>query len=208
MFVETLLDVIRISDVVALVYITLEYVDSIHKTTHCLWRGPAAGGGMRRLRVPRSIVYPHSSFKLFSMYRYIDIILNMTHVSRHALGAKTSIRIKKNLIAALGQQEGILIESLLTPTETLMLAKRLALIVMLERGYSSYQIHKSLNMSISTIFRFEHMLGAGVFRPIQRILKGKKKVSLLELLELTFTRYGDAQHKKRLADIKRRLWAD
>src|SRR3989344_9040776 len=162
---------------------------------------------MRRLRMLRSIEYPHALFNTMQLYRYIDTMWNMTHVSQRTLATNTSRRIKKNLINALGGKDGVIIESLLTPTETTMLAKRLAMIVMLERKYSSYEIGKGLNVSISTVLRFERMLRAGVFRAIQRILRSKKKVSLLELLELTFVRHGNAKHKRSMADIKRRLWA-
>ncbi|MEK7600936.1 MAG: Trp family transcriptional regulator [Patescibacteria group bacterium] len=94
-----------------------------------------------------------------------------------------SIRIKKNLMSASTRNRGVMLECLLTPTETTMLAKRLAMIVMLERGDSSYHISRSLRVSDSSVQRFRRMLDAGLFKPVVRELR-KKNRSLLDVLEL------------------------
>ena len=134
----------------------------------------------------------------------------MTHVSQKKMEIQASRRIKKNLVNVLKVREGLILESLLTPTETTMLAKRLALIVMLERECTSYEICKMLNVSISTVLRFEQMLKAGVFRHIQQELAKKKPLSFLEFIEVMLSRgpYGASQAKrKRIAQLKSRLWA-
>lgn len=134
----------------------------------------------------------------------------MTHLSKQPMDVKTSLRIKKNLLNALKAHRSRIVEELLTPTEFVMLGKRLAIIIMLTRAYSSYQICKTLKVSISTVLRFDHMLKSGVFKHMQRELAGKKAVSFLEFMEVLLSRgpYGaDPEKRRRIADIKRRLWA-
>lgn len=149
----------------------------------------------------------NTTHAIISIYRHLQ---DMTHLSKQPMDVKTSLRIKKNLLNALKVHKGRIIEELLTPTEFVMLAKRLALIIMLTRKYSSYQICKTLNVSISTVLRFDHMLESGVFKCIQRELASKKAVSFLEFMEVFLSRgpYGaEREKRRRMADIKRRLWA-
>lgn len=107
----------------------------------------------------------------------------MTHVSKLKMDSKISLRIKKNLIASSALQRGLVLESLLTSTETLMLAKRLALIIMLQRGDSTYRISKVLKVSISSVLRFQRMLDSGLFKPVLREIR-KRNRSLLNIVEL------------------------
>ena len=60
----------------------------------------------------------------------------------------------------------IFFDEFFTPTERLMLAKRLALIVMLDRGYSFIQIQKILKLSPTTVARFWRMKKEGAFGSI------------------------------------------
>lgn len=71
-----------------------------------------------------------------------------------------------------------------TPSEKIMLAKRLALIVMLKRGYSFTAIRKTLKMSESTIAKFWRLLRQSKFSFIQeKELAKKKKKEFWETLE-------------------------
>ena len=115
-----------------------------------------------------------------AIYRYT---IAMTHVSKTKVKPRVSLRIKRNLITAATERKGIILESLLTPTETLMLAKRLAMIVMIERGESTYRISKLLKVSVSSVGRFKHMIHAGLFKPIIRGAR-KRNRTLLDILEL------------------------
>ncbi|OGG69332.1 hypothetical protein A3F27_01570 [Candidatus Kaiserbacteria bacterium RIFCSPHIGHO2_12_FULL_53_13] len=139
----------------------------------------------------------------------------MTHVSKYRMKRKIESRISTNftraLFSASGSQGHEILRSLLTLTEQTMLAKRLALIVMLEKEFSYYRISKSLKMSTSTIKRIHGELEAGAYEPIIKALRGRMRVSFLELLELLLTGgrpITGAGHKKRLNDIRRRLWTD
>lgn len=107
----------------------------------------------------------------------------MTHISKRKIASSISVRIKRNFIVAATQGRGLMLECLLTPTETLMLAKRLAMIVMLQRGDSTYRIATTLGVSVSTVLRFEQMLEARVFRPVQQEIR-KRNRPLLDVLEL------------------------
>jgi len=161
------------------------------------------------------IPYPQNHFKTRHVYRYIGIIWHMTHVSKYRMKRKIESRISTNftraLFSASGSQGHEILRSLLTLTEQTMLAKRLALIVMLEKEFSYYRISKSLKMSTSTIKRIHGELEAGAYEPIIKALRGRMRVSFLELLELLLTGgrpITGAGHKKRLNDIRRRLWTD
>lgn len=129
----------------------------------------------------------------------------MAHVSKFKVRPKISLRIKQNLILAATRENGLIIESLLTPTETLMLAKRLAMIVMLQRGDSSYRISKSLKVSVSSVGRFQRMIEAGLFKPILRSVR-KNKRSFGEILELVLAAgmpsMAGPRHQKRLQKIR------
>ena len=119
---------------------------------------------------------------------------------------RLSVRIKKNLILVSSVRKGIVLESLLTRTETIMLAKRLAVIVMLNRGDSGYIISKTLKMSPSSVARFRKMLNAGLFKPIIRELR-KQNRSFLDMLELILSAglpsIAGPRHSRRLARLRR-----
>lgn len=117
------------------------------------------------------------------------------------------MRIKRNLMIAAVKRDGAIIESLLTPTETLMLAKRLAMIVMLDRGDSTYRVSKSLGVSVSSVCRFQHMLDAGLFKPILRSIR-KKHRSTLDILELLLAAgmpsIAGPRHQERLRILRQK----
>jgi len=102
----------------------------------------------------------------------------MPHVSKRKLHTKTRRTISGNLVGLLvglrGAQGRRFLGELLTPTEQIMLAKRLALIAMLTEGYSYYRIEQTLKMSTSTIKRVHIQLDTHTFRTIQTMLAQKK----------------------------------
>lgn len=137
----------------------------------------------------------------------------MTHVSKVHLERKTLERIRKNLLNILFSKQGgkRILDVLLTPTERIMLAKRLALIVMIERGYSYYEIWKTLKVSTSTIKRMHARLEAGLFVPIQQALISKRnQISFLDLLELIASggmlSIAGPTYQKRLNAFRKKLF--
>jgi hypothetical protein len=96
----------------------------------------------------------------------------MTHVSRHPLRSRARKRIDKQLLVLLSKRPvGLIARELLTETERLMLAKRLAAILMLTKGFSYYRIGQILRMSTSSIRRFDGQLVAGDFPFLEKLVR-------------------------------------
>lgn len=137
----------------------------------------------------------------------------MPHISQRKIGRKAEKTLFDDLMRALfetGIHNGrSCVYALLTTTERLMLAKRFAIIAMLEREYSYYRIGMTLKVSISTIMRMHRRLEAGYFAPIQHILKKKRRqLTILEELELFLTAggaltMGGPQYRKRMRELAR-----
>lgn len=80
----------------------------------------------------------------------------------------------KTLCSLRGARGERFLGDLFTRTEVLMLAKRLALITLLDAGYSHYRIGKMLNISTSTITRVHRLADAGAFKAIREFHQRKK----------------------------------
>lgn len=101
----------------------------------------------------------------------------MTQVSRLPLPKdleEQMYSIFRRSLAGLTREEEIaeLLDDLLTPTEKVMLAKRLAIAVLLEKGYDQRAIHRIMRVSTSTVsavnFWRKHK-GAGYRRIGERV---------------------------------------
>ena len=84
----------------------------------------------------------------------------MTQISKIPLDKKTEIKILQNLeliLAKLGKREemGDFLFSLLTRTEKLMLAKRLAIVILLKEGISQTTISSVLKVTRATVSRIQ-----------------------------------------------------
>ena len=76
------------------------------------------------------------------------------------------------------------LQELLSETEKLMLAKRLALIAMLVEERSYYRIKHTLGISTSTIKRFHHLIDRNGYLRIRKLLAVRQqKEDLMEFLE-------------------------
>lgn len=133
----------------------------------------------------------------------------MSHVSKKFLKPKVSVQVKKNFFEVImSPRNRRVLESLLTPTETLMLAKRLGVLVMLEQGHTTYRIEKTLKVSISTVVRLDRARQAGVFRPIQKTFGQKDTLTFSEHLELVLAAgmrsIAGPQHQRRLNELRRK----
>ncbi len=108
----------------------------------------------------------------------------MPHVSSKKLEQKIYDRIFAGMVEAIAktkntQESKALVTMLLTPTERMMLAKRYALVLMLERGVRPMYIHRTLKISLSTVARFSARIDAAVPAVEKRRAKAtKKEVSL------------------------------
>ena len=107
------------------------------------------------------------------MHRYIE---SMTQVSEGQFESAIRKRIEKQFVGMLDVHNGSkLLLELLTETELLMLAKRLATLILLSNGHSYYQIQKSLDVSTSTSKRLHEELLVGKYSRLEKILKRKEE---------------------------------
>lgn len=103
----------------------------------------------------------------------------MPHLSRKTLRRKTFTRISSDLItliAGLKSKREIktFLTELLTPTERIMLAKRLAIIFMLKRDYGFEVIWRTLHVSPSTVARFWKETKKHSYHTISRKINDEK----------------------------------
>ncbi|MDP2648498.1 MAG: Trp family transcriptional regulator [Patescibacteria group bacterium] len=110
----------------------------------------------------------------------------MAHVSKKKILPDTEHRIvdalMRSLVSTNAKRSKARVRALLTPTERIMLAKRLAIITMLERGESHYRIMQTLNVSVSTVGRLDKQRCRGEFDPLLRVFN--RNLSFLDFLEL------------------------
>jgi len=75
-----------------------------------------------------------------------------------------------------------LIDELLTSTERIMLAKRIALIFLIEQGASTRKICRLLKMSPSSVARFQVKVERGVFVQTMKWIKHSRTPAIVRLL--------------------------
>lgn len=121
----------------------------------------------------------------------------MPHVSRWKLPKEE----ERNLISALrlvlarlnkDEEMEIFLKSLLTNTEQLMLAKRLAIIVLLEEGLTESQIAEALHVTRMTVAKMRYFYesrGKG-YRLALSILARKKQLEEFKKLLFSFLKYA------------------
>ena len=105
----------------------------------------------------------------------------MTQVSRRILDRKAQERMQEIFLDALGkihgrQQVSDFIKDFLTPTEQIMLPKRLAIAYLLTRGFDQRRIAQYLKVSNTTITRVSTAMklgGKGYGRVIDSLLNDK-----------------------------------
>ena len=83
----------------------------------------------------------------------------MPHVSKHVLNEKTLAQLERYLFNLLmdttGYERRRIFQELYTATEKLMFAKRIGMLVLIERGESTHTISQMIGVSSSTVARFE-----------------------------------------------------
>lgn len=104
----------------------------------------------------------------------------MPHVSRGRMKQDSREKIHRGFFRLVTAMHGTIrpeqfLRELLTPTETVMLTKRLAALVMLCRGYSGYKVHTALKVSPSTTTRLRRRLDDGAFPYIELAFRGYRK---------------------------------
>ena len=115
----------------------------------------------------------------------------MTQVSPRFLPPKVSGEIFDIFLSALtslssSKQTINFIESLLSPTEQIMIGKRLAIAYMLQKGYSQRAIQDTLKVSLTTVNKINASLkikGNGYTQVIERMLTIQKVKDFFAKLE-------------------------
>lgn len=91
----------------------------------------------------------------------------MPHVSKHAIAEKVVQELEERIIAVLSdtgsKTRNKIFKEILTKTERLMIAKRLAMIYLIQKGTATHTISEMLKVSPSTVARFEYKLEQNYF---------------------------------------------
>lgn len=106
----------------------------------------------------------------------------MTRLSRYPIKSSVREQIEKSLtwlLTHLTKEEELVkfLDDFLTETEKLLFAKRLAVAMMLEKGYSFYTIRDTLKVSTSTILKISQWLrksGEGYKVAIKKLSEKEK----------------------------------
>ncbi len=103
----------------------------------------------------------------------------MSHISKKKLDGSVAKQIYTQLVRVLIKNGSKSLAELLTETEQVMLAKRLAVILMLAENFSYYRINKTLGVSTSTIKRLHTQLLNGDFPALEKLAASKKEREVL-----------------------------
>jgi uncharacterized protein YerC len=110
----------------------------------------------------------------------------MTNISKKALSQKQELALTAEFFNFVSNKSATKVESTLVSLmgyeEKMMLVKRFAVIVMLWRKCTMYEISKKLMVSTSTVARIEHDYRNDKYAEIVKILENKG-VSILAILE-------------------------
>lgn len=117
----------------------------------------------------------------------------MSFVSKHKLDTHVEKKLYAQLADLFTAHQGKrastqLMYELFTPTERLMFAKRVAIITLLERKYSSYSIALALHVSESTVMRIDARRQKGAYTHMIKTIQNKEyRKSLIGTLETLLT---------------------
>lgn len=102
----------------------------------------------------------------------------MAQISKMELDAEVARYIERQLLLVLfksrSRESMSIFSDLLTDTERLMFAKRMAAVLMLIDEQSYYRIEQVLGMSTSTSKRLHSLLSTGVFSNLEGVMKKKQ----------------------------------
>lgn len=123
----------------------------------------------------------------------------MPHISARKVNGQVLKKVYKLLFSAVSdrnisrKQQQAAFSELLTPTEKIMLGKRLAAVSMLSQGASPYRVGKTLNLSQTTTAKFQIKLENGKFSNTSKFCNMIRKGPLQHYIENLFKplpRYG------------------
>ncbi|GIW61927.1 MAG: hypothetical protein KatS3mg089_0779 [Patescibacteria group bacterium] len=141
----------------------------------------------------------------------------MTQISRYPVSStvnKQILQLFRNAISSLKQSDEIddFLEDFLSPVEKIMLAKRLAIAVMLAKGYDYQSIKAILHVTPSTIASVSIRLkyaGKGYKKTVEKMLQEEKINDFWQKVDLVISSIPQSkgtnryQHKQELESKKR-----
>lgn len=112
----------------------------------------------------------------------------MPHISKKKLNQDTIKKLEKYIISIIkdtGTKTRVnIFNELLTKTEKVMLAKRIAILFLLRKGLSSYKISELLGVSSSTVDRFENSMDFNKYKhTVDWVWKNSKEGSFDKFME-------------------------
>ncbi|MEK7151859.1 MAG: hypothetical protein AAB773_00325 [Patescibacteria group bacterium] len=128
----------------------------------------------------------------------------MPHISSRKVNKQVLEKIDKLLFSAVSdrnvsqKQQRLAFSELLTPTEKIMLGKRLAAVSLLSQGESPYKVGKTLQLSETTTAKFQIKLENGKFSNASKLCSILRKGPLQHYIENLFKplpRYGTSPAK-------------
>ena len=132
----------------------------------------------------------------------------MVYVSKRKVDPKIESVLSDQLLSFIAaaktkREAAVIVSELLTETEQTMLSKRLAVVVMLERGYSFREIERSLKVTPQTVTRLWRKRNQDAFQKICRYARNytshfKRGDRFLQVLEDWLTISGALKTKRRL----------
>ena len=117
----------------------------------------------------------------------------MAFVSKQPLPKEVERQLHEQFVDVLVAHDDVravrkLTYELFTPTERLMLAKRIAIVLLLEKGYSTYAVAQLLCVSDTTAARLDQHRENGRFAAIIKTLKAREhRHSILGMIETLVT---------------------
>ncbi len=114
----------------------------------------------------------------------------MTHVSKKDLDKTIKLKLLDQLFqsfkSAGRNKSGLLLNDLLTPTEKVMFAKRLGMILLIDKGVPQHIISEYLQTSPSTVARISLNIEKGKYKHIVGIIGSQKEHILEKIIKLIF----------------------
>ncbi len=112
----------------------------------------------------------------------------MPHISKHAVAEKVVQELENRVVAFISntgsKTRNNIFKEILTKTERFMIAKRLAMIYLIQKGTPTHTISEMLKVSPSTVARFENKLEHGYFT--HTVLWLENNTSMNKVLKLIF----------------------
>ncbi len=139
----------------------------------------------------------------------------MTHVSKKKLTPKTRQQIDEFLFALFKQAQNNdsskdIVVSVLTPTERVMVAKRIFIVFLLTNKETPYLISEKMGVSPSTVARLSEQVEQGKFDSLIPHLPQKQSASKLQneyinsFFSMMFAILGSAMNTKSLHELQRK----